>query len=340
MAGTLLWLAVCLPLAVLSAWLSNSSVLMMTTGSLLFAIPLTIWMWFSVQSANLYFKWPTLQLLGWTTVLMSTLIICAPLLLILPPPATGGIALGLWLLMCAYGVFAANKIHNKFLTISTSKSQAPCRFVQISDIHAGSRSRAFVQKCVEQALSHQPDAIFITGDLLDSSEVDTAFLTPLAKITCPTWMCLGNHERYVDLQSAVNAIEANRVTVLRNQMQQFNGINIIGIDDADDSKQIDKQLPDIVFNKNDFNILLYHKPESWQTAQRQQIDLMLSGHTHGGQVWPFGLAVKRQFPYLTGHFTENDKHLYVSPGTGTWGPILRLGTRCEMTVIQLEPSAK
>ena len=338
MAGTLLWLAVCAPLAVLLAWISDTSVLTMLGRSLLFAIPLTIWMWFSVQSANLYFKWPTLQLLGWTTVLISALILCTPLLLFLPAPATGFIALGLWLMLCAYGVFAAHKIHNKVLRISHHKIQSPVRFVQISDIHAGSRSRAFIQKCIEQALSHQPDAILITGDLLDSSEVDTEFLTPLKEITCPTWMCLGNHERYVDLQSAIKAIEANRVTVLRNDAQHFQNINIIGIDDADDSKQVEKQLPGITYNTNEFNVLLYHKPEGWQTAQNHHIDLMLSGHTHGGQVWPFGLAVKRQFPYLSGLFTNNSNHLYVSPGTGTWGPILRLGTRCEMTVIELTPA--
>ena len=163
MAGTLLWLAVCAPLAVLLAWISDTSVLTMLGRSLLFAIPLTIWMWFSVQSANLYFKWPTLQLLGWTTVLISALNICTPLLLFLPAPATGFIALGLWLMLCAYGVFAAHKIHNKVLRISHHKIQSPVRFVQISDIHAGSRSRVFIQKCIEQALSHQPDAILITG---------------------------------------------------------------------------------------------------------------------------------------------------------------------------------
>ena len=312
----------------------------MIGGSVLFAMPLTVWMWFSVQSANLYFKWPTLQLIGWTTVLITALIICTPLLLFLPAPITGFIALGLWLLLCAYGVFTAHKIHNKTLTISSGKIDAPFCFIQISDVHAGSRSRAFVKKCVEQALSHQPDGLFITGDLLDSSKVNTAYLDPLANITCPTWMCLGNHERYVDLQKAINAIEANRVTVLRNQTQKFRGINIIGIDDADDPLQVDKQLPAIAFESTDFNILLYHKPEGWQSAQNRHVDLMLSGHTHGGQIWPFGLAVKRQFPYMSGHFTNNHKHLYVSPGTGTWGPILRFGTRCEMTVIQLQPTAK
>lgn len=326
-----------MPLAVLAAWLTKTPVLTALTISTLFAIPLAAWMWYSVQSSNQITKWPTLQMIGWTTVLMSVLAICAPLRLIVSGPTTGIIALVLWLATCLYGVYAAHKIHNKSLKIESNKINSPHRFVHISDIHAGSRSSAFVQKCVTQALSHQPDAIFITGDLLDSSEVDENFLTPLTTMNCPAWMCLGNHERYVNLDKAINAIENNKTVLLRNATDKHKEINLIGIDDADDPQQVARVLPGIPVDTQAFTVLLYHKPDGWRAARNHSIDLMLSGHTHAGQIWPFGLLVKRQFPEMAGHFVKDKQHLYVSPGTGTWGPTLRFGTRCEMTVIDLKP---
>ncbi len=296
-------------------------------------------MWFSVQSSNLYFKWPALQLIGWTTVLISALFASAPLHLFLSGQSTGIIALCFWLCLCLYGVYAANKIHNKHLTITNDRLTRAYKFVQLSDVHAGSRSRAFVQKSIDQAASHQPDAVLITGDLLDSSAVNREFLTPLQSLNCPVFMCLGNHERYVDLKSAISAIEDNKTVILRNQSVTFKGIGLIGIDDADNTQQVARTLPDIALDHSLFNILLYHKPDGWPAAVEHGIDLMLAGHTHAGQVWPFGLLVKTQFKHVSGYFQNNSKSLYVSPGTGTWGPILRLGTRCEMTVIELIPSA-
>lgn len=268
---------------------------------------------------------------------MTVIAVCTPLRLIASGQLAGTTALTLWLVACLFGVYAAHKIHNKTLTINSHKITKPHRFVHISDIHAGSRSSAFVQKCIDQALSHQPDAIFITGDLLDSSAVDKKFLMPLATANCPTWMCLGNHERYVNLDQAINAIEHNKTVILRNTTDKYKEINLIGIDDADDPQQVAKVLPAIPVNREEFNVLLYHKPDGWTAARQQGIDLMLAGHTHAGQVWPFGLLVKRQFPEMVGHFVKENQHLYVSPGTGTWGPILRFGTRCEMTVIDLKP---
>jgi predicted MPP superfamily phosphohydrolase len=283
-------------------------------------------------------KWPALQLIGWTAVLLTVVTICAPLRIVASGPATGFIALILWVLTCLAGIYAAHKIHNKTLTISSPKIQSPHRFVHISDIHAGSRSTAFVRKCITQALSHNPDAVLITGDLLDSSAVDEKFLTPLVDMHCPSWMCLGNHERYVDLDKAISSIENNKTVVLRNATDKHKEVRLIGIDDADDPQQVAMVLPGIPLNKTEFNILLYHKPDGWKAACDHGVDLMLSGHTHAGQVWPFGLLVKRQFPQMVGHFVKDNQHLYVSPGTGTWGPILRFLTRCEMTVIELQSS--
>ena len=85
-------------------------------------------------------------------------------------------------------------------------------------------------------------------------------------------------------------------------------------------------------------MLLYHRPQGFEAAADNGVDLMLSGHTHAGQMWPLGILVKRQFPFIKGTYQHNDSTLYVSQGTGTWGPIMRLGTISEMTLIELEPA--
>ena len=92
-------------------------------------------------------------------------------------------------------------------------------------------------------------------------------------------------------------------------------------------------------------MLLYHRPDGWAAARAAGVRLMLAGHTHGGQIWPFGLAVRRAYPEDIGRFDADGSTLYVSPGTGTWGPVFRLGgggggggTRSEMTLVELVPA--
>jgi len=83
--------------------------------------------------------------------------------------------------------------------------------------------------------------------------------------------------------------------------------------------------------------LLYHRPDGWPAALDANVNLTLAGHTHAGQMFPFGLLVKRVYPDMAGLFEKNNNRLFVSVGTGTWGPIFRLGTRSELTVIDLTP---
>ena len=85
-------------------------------------------------------------------------------------------------------------------------------------------------------------------------------------------------------------------------------------------------------------MLLYHRPDNWQFVSQSGVDLMLCGHTHAGQIFPFDLITRRYFPNLHGLYSKNGAHLYVSTGTGTWGPAMRLGSVNEITMINLLPS--
>jgi predicted MPP superfamily phosphohydrolase len=80
---------------------------------------------------------------------------------------------------------------------------------------------------------------------------------------------------------------------------------------------------------------MYHRPDGLEAAAEAGLDLMLSGHTHNGQIYPFSLLVRSQFSRICGRYQQGDTTLYVSPGTGTWGPVMRLGSANEVTLIEL-----
>jgi len=306
--------------------------------STLLALPLGLYFFYAIQSANLVFKWPAIQALGATTILFSVLAVTAPLHLILGSVQVAVIASVAWLLTVAYAVWCANNIITTTLALQSTRIKKPIRLLHLSDIHAGSRSRRFIAKIVEQSRALTPDIVFITGDMLDSSAVDANTLDPLAKFECPVLLCIGNHERYVNLDAAIDALKTNRVRVLCNESLTIQDLHIIGIDDADDPQQVKKQLANINVDAEKYNILLYHRPHGFSAAANKGIDLMLSGHTHAGQIWPFGILVKREFPRIAGRYSKDGSTLYVSQGTGTWGPAMRLGTMSEMTFIELSPA--
>ena len=337
-ATPIIWLIVVAPLTALFTWWTATRTGAALGWSLLLTPIVSIWIFSSFQTANLKTKWPATQLIGLTTILMNTVLLCSPLLLIFPSATVALIATVLWIAATFYAVRTAQIIQNTQISLSSNKLRNSYRLMHLSDIHAGSRTSEFVNKVVTQTNAHKPDVVFITGDLVDSSAVDTDYLQPLANFSCPVYLCLGNHERYVNLQAAIDAIEANNVKILRSDTALQGELEIIGIDDAENSAQVERELPSITRSSNKFQVLLYHRPQGFEYAADNGVDLMLSGHTHGGQVWPFCVLVKRQFPFLKGSYQHNGSTLHVSQGTGTWGPIMRLGTISEMTLIELTPT--
>ena len=140
------------------------------------------------------------------------------------------------------------------------------------------------------------------------------------------------------LEDILLKLERVGVQSLRNATAWFrDDVQIVGIDDKDDPHQVEKQLDKIEINSSAFTLLLYHRPQGLVPAGRAGVQLMLSGHTHNGQIFPFNLLVARVFEQVKGLFSYHGAHLYVSQGTGTWGPVLRLGTRAEITWFQLRP---
>ena len=123
----------------------------------------------------------------------------------------------------------------------------------------------------------------------------------LKDLACPIYFVIGNHERYEDLDQILDRLISLGVFVLRSSYcYPRDDLQVIGIDDKDDPLQVEKELARIDVNQNGFSLLMYHRPMGFESAQKKGIDLMISGHTHNGQIFPFNLVVKSVFRHLAG----------------------------------------
>ena len=126
------------------------------------------------------------------------------------------------------------------------------------------------------------------------------------------------------------------ISMLDNESIILGEINLIGISD-NQSPERQFLLAQSMIKKKLFNLLLVHKPSVWERA-REFTDLMLSGHTHNGQIFPFNFLVRMQFTTVYGLFKEKQSRLFVSSGSGTWGPRMRIGTQNEILQVQISPN--
>jgi len=235
----------------------------------------------------------------------------------------------------------------RFERIALGEADAePFRIVQLSDVHVGlGIRRAFVADCVERINALDPDLVVITGDLVDRKvEHIGEDLLPLKGLRSRhgTFFITGNHEYFHDAEAVVAFVRGTLgITVLDNRNVPVGGrYNLVGINDLV-SKRMGVMPYDVeaAFAGCDpalKTIVLAHQPKSVRIMEHKRYDLMLSGHTHGGQIFPFGLLVMIDQPYLAGRYRVTaEKQIYVSRGTGYWGPPLRVLAPSEIGVIDI-----
>jgi len=234
-----------------------------------------------------------------------------------------------------YAFAGAQRLHVRELAVRAPQALDGVRIAQISDVHVGSRSGRFLRRVVHRVNRTQPDYVLITGDLVDFEDISERELGSLAGLEAPAYFIIGNHERYVDLEAICRRLTNLGVHVIRDATVDLPGIQLIGIDDAEPKSQVSRVLRSLTPAADAFRILLYHRPDGAEDAARWGAHLMLCGHTHNGQIVPFNFVVRRVFPRIQGRYDVDGMLLYVSPGTGTWGPVLRLGSRSEISLITL-----
>ena len=219
---------------------------------------------------------------------------------------------------------------------------------QLSDLHLDLvHGRRWLQAVVEKTNALAPDLIAITGDLAEGSVAQFRDeVEPLRALSAPhgVFFVTGNHEYFHDLQGWLQLLDRFGIRVLRNERVAIerDGIcfDLAGVDDHDGERIAPGHGPDLskALDGRDSNrpvVLMAHQPRIMEEASRNDVDLVLSGHTHGGQIWPFSYLVYFQQPYVKGLKERDGTKLYLSSGTGFWGPPMRLGTTAEIALITL-----
>jgi uncharacterized protein len=256
------------------------------------------------------------------------------------------IPLALSLMIALYGYFEAKNIRSETIVIQTSKIPAEpgnLRIVQISDVHLGLIVREErLKRILEEVQKANPDILVSTGDLVDGQIDNLSPLADLIKDINPKYgkyAVTGNHEFYAGLDQALNFTQKAGFRVLRGEQLSIAGlVTIAGVDDpqvqATGAKITEKELLSGSADQR-FTLLLKHRPLIAGDA-RNLFDLQLSGHVHKGQIFPFSVITGVYYPVQAGYATISDRaKLYVSRGTGTWGPPIRFLSPPEVTIIDI-----
>ena len=250
-------------------------------------------------------------------------------------------------LAAGYGLFEAWNIRTESVVLRSLKIDKPIRIAQISDVHLGLLIReARLERILDKVRAASPDLLVSTGDLVDGQTDSLNGVGNLLKeVKAPLgkFAVTGNHELYAGLERSLDFMKQAGFRVLRGEGTSVAGlITIVGVDDpvvrgygrlsGVPEKDLLSGLP-----KDKFILFLKHRPEVEKSAIGL-FDLQLSGHAHKGQIFPFSLIHRFVYDYLAGLYTlPSGSRIYVSRGSGTWGPPIRFLAPPEVTVIDLIP---
>ncbi|PID77981.1 MAG: metallophosphatase [Deltaproteobacteria bacterium] len=234
----------------------------------------------------------------------------------------------------------------KSIPVHIKNLSSPLTIVHLTDIHLGIfLQKNFLEDIVNITNKQSPDIVVITGDIIDMQPEDIDdILDPLKQIKARYGVfCVpGNHEYYYGVTGILDKIKKLGVTILGNESRQVAGINIAGVYDLAAFRMKHKLIPDLEAALKDSvpeipTVLLSHQPKFIHHVKKHhRIDLMLSGHTHAGQIFPFSLLVLLDQPYLKGLYRHDEiTQVYVSSGVGFWGPPIRFGAPAEIAVLHL-----
>jgi predicted MPP superfamily phosphohydrolase len=219
------------------------------------------------------------------------------------------------------------------------------RIALVSDIHLGPiLGRGHTRRIVDAINGLGADLVAVVGDLVDGSVAQLGSAAePLADLRARHggYFVTGNHEYFSGYREWITEIRSFGLTVLRNQRVGIDGLDLAGVNDATGGSAGDPPDYDRALAGRDPAkpvVLLAHQPVQVHEAEKRGVDLQLSGHTHGGQIYPFGYVVRLEQPVLAGYARFGGTQLYVTRGAGFWGPPVRVGAPPDITLIELRSS--
>ncbi|MBZ6193145.1 metallophosphoesterase [Streptomyces olivaceus] len=242
-----------------------------------------------------------------------------------------------------YGVLSGPKV--KRVTVPLARLPRAAhgfRIAVVSDIHLGPvLGRGFAQRVVDTINSTQPDLVAVVGDLVDGSVKDLGpAAAPLSQLKARhgAYFVTGNHEYFSGAEQWVAEVRRLGLLPLENARTELPHFDLAGVNDV--AGEDEGQGPDYARALGDRDrsracVLLAHQPVQIHDAVDHGVDLQLSGHTHGGQLWPGNLIAGAANPTVAGLERYGDTQLYVSRGAGAWGPPTRVGAPSDITVIEL-----
>ncbi|MFI1357080.1 metallophosphoesterase [Streptomyces sp. NPDC020898] len=242
-----------------------------------------------------------------------------------------------------YGVVRGPRVKRVTVPLARlPRSAHGYRIAVVSDIHLGPvLGRGFAQKVVDTINSTQPDLIAVVGDLVDGSVKDLGpAAAPLAQLRARhgAFFVTGNHEYFSGAEEWVEEVRRLGLRPLENARVELPAFDLAGVNDI--AGESEGQGPDFTKALGDrdtsrTSVLLAHQPVQIDDAVEYGVDLQLSGHTHGGQMWPGNFLADLANPTLAGLEQYGDTQLYVSRGAGAWGPPTRVGAPSDITVVEL-----
>jgi predicted MPP superfamily phosphohydrolase len=258
--------------------------------------------------------------------------------------------LGLSSFLVAYGFVNASLFRVTVTEIEVPGLAAPVDLVHAPDLHLGpARGAGYLARVLAEIESIGPDFIVWNGDLVDGDmALRQEVFDRFREVGIPQYFTTGNHEYYVNTGEALRRIRESGIRILMSERVEQSGLNLIGMEymnadqDTDQGHRVndlglDRELPKIQRDPALPDLLIHHSPVGLRYAEREGIEVMLAGHTHGGQVFPGTLLIRRNFPYFRGRYDVGGVRLLVSQGVGTFGPVMRLGTFSELQHVRLVP---
>jgi uncharacterized protein len=245
-----------------------------------------------------------------------------------------------------YGLFNASRTRVRRITVRLEKLPPSWRgrvAALVTDTHLGHvRGVSFARRIVAMVSRLAPDVVFIGGDMFDGTAADlSALALPWKQLAAPlgAYFVGGNHEEFAGLAKCLEAVRGAGIRVLDDEKIMLDGLQLVGAHyhESSNAQQLRAILQRANIDTAVASVLLAHAPNQLAVAEEAAISLQLSGHTHGGQFFPFTRVVSRiygRFAYGLNRLEQ--MQVYTSYGAGTWGPPMRVGTSAEIVLIRFE----
>ena len=254
-------------------------------------------------------------------------------------------------LFVALGFFNAQSFTVTHHDIQVKNLDQAIKIVHVPDIHLGSqRGAEYLNKILAVIEEQKPALVLYNGDMVDSNiALKPELFSLFESVRAEQYFTIGNHEYYLDTDKSLRLIADSGIRILRSEMIETHGIQLIGMEYMNADKEtydahavntltLQEELPRIERDSSKPSVLVHHSPVGMRYAAEGNIDLMLAGHTHGGQFFPGTALVKYRFPMHSGRHQIDGTTLLVSQGAGTFGPWIRLGSHSEVQVVNLIPA--